>query len=70
MSRRHFIQKVVGIFLSVVGILLILNSVSGITGFVIAEPIEKGLSSVIGLAFVVIGVVFVRKKKVKKGYEY
>ena len=49
-------QKTLGAILILTGIVLILNSFSGITGFVVAESLGKSVSSILGLVFVIGGV--------------
>jgi len=62
-KKRQF-----GLFLTVVGILIILSSVSGITGNVISNVfVEKSLFTIIGLAFFVGGLVlFISGERYKK----
>jgi putative component of toxin-antitoxin plasmid stabilization module len=50
-------QNAASYVLIFIGAVLILNSLSGITGFVIAEAIGTGISGIIGLALVIGGVV-------------
>ncbi len=49
-------KKGIGSILAFIGIVLILNSFSGITGFVIIENINKNVSGIFGFAFFVAGV--------------
>lgn len=57
-------RKILGIVLFLIGGFLIFNSFSGMTGFVVAENIEKNISSIIGLMLVIGGIVlFVRGKE-------
>jgi hypothetical protein len=48
-------HKIAGAILFLIGIVLIFNSFSGITGFVVLENIGKGVSSIFGLVFVLGG---------------
>lgn len=48
-------KKVIGIILIIVGFVFVLNSFSGITGFVIAESVGKGISGVLGLVLIIGG---------------
>lgn len=47
----------IGIFLTLAGFVFILNSISGITGYVITEDISLGESSIYGFIIVVGGLV-------------
>jgi type IV secretory pathway TrbD component len=47
--------KGVGIVLFLAGFILILNSFSGITGYIIINNIEEGFSSIFGLVLIIIG---------------
>ncbi len=56
--------KILGIILFLVGCIFILNSFSGITGFVVAESVGKGVSGILGLVLVIGGVlVFVEGRE-------
>jgi hypothetical protein len=55
MVTKSKIRFFVGIFSLIMGFILILNSLSGITGFVVSENIEKTPSSVFGLVFLISG---------------
>lgn len=62
------VMKNLGIFFFLIGVVLILNSLSGITGFIIAERVGTSVSGILGLVFLVVGVLlFVSglEKKVK-----
>jgi cobalamin biosynthesis protein CobD/CbiB len=48
-------RKTLGAISFLIGVVLILNSLSGITGFVIAETIGTGISGIIGLVLVIGG---------------
>ena len=55
-----------GVVLFWIGVAFILNSFSGITGYVVAEEIGKSVSSILGLVFVVGGLaLFIRGNKLK-----
>ena len=62
-------MKLTGVILILIGIILILNSLSGITGFVISESIGTSVSGIIGLAFIIGGVffLFLSSRKQKEG---
>lgn len=53
---KERVIKSIWILLIVVGVLLLLNSFSGITGFVVSENLQGGLSIVWGLVFIVGGI--------------
>jgi len=53
---RIRLKKVAGIVLIFVGFLLILNSFSGITGFVISENLEKETGSIFGFILIISGI--------------
>ncbi len=58
--------KMVGVILFLVGLILTLNSLPGITGNVIGGGISNDLGSIFGLALVVIGgIVFLSQAKEK-----
>lgn len=60
----HPYQKAAGVILFFIGFIFILNSLSGMTGFAIAESIGKIPSSIIGLIFIIGGILlFVRGKE-------
>jgi len=54
MQKRGF--KISGIVLVIVGIVLIINSFSGITGFAILENVTNSTSSILGIILVVVGI--------------
>ena len=64
-------QKAAALIFMIVGAVLILNSLSGITGFVISESIGTSVSGILGLVFIIGGVLlFVNgreERKVKEG---
>lgn len=55
MEKR--VSKILGIILVTAGIILVLNSMSGITGFVIFKDISKTIGSILGLAFISVSVI-------------
>ena len=55
MKRGYYYKKFFGIVLMFVGVTLILNSLSGITGFAIAEEIGTEFSSIFGFAILLLG---------------
>ena len=55
-ERYATYQKAAGMISILIGIFFILNSFSGITGFAVAEGIGKGTSGILGLVFVVGGI--------------
>jgi len=55
MGKRMF--RILGIISLVIGALFLLNSFSGITGFVIVEEVGRNVSGVLGLIFVLVGMV-------------
>ncbi len=48
-------QRIFGGFLILLGLILILNSISGITGLVIVEEISKEIGSILGIIFIIAG---------------
>ncbi len=50
------LQKNLGILFILIGSIFILNASSGITGFFIIEKIGEGISSILGLIFVALGI--------------
>ncbi len=48
--------KVLGILSVILGIFFLLNAYTSITGFVIAEKIGKGVSSILGIVFIAVGI--------------
>lgn len=64
MKMKSEFQKISGIILIAAGIVLVLNSSPGITGFIISEFISRGASSALGLVFIVGGILlFLRGKE-------
>lgn len=60
-------RKIIGTTLILIGFLFILNSFPGITGFAVAESVGNGVSGILGLVFVVGGVlVFNLENQLKK----
>ena len=55
MKKR--VLKIFGILSFFIGIIFILNTFSGITGFSILEGLSSGISSIIGLVFIAVGIV-------------
>ena len=52
---KKILQSILGILFIFTGIVLILNSFSGITGFVVFENISKNTGSIFGIVFIVVG---------------
>jgi energy-coupling factor transporter transmembrane protein EcfT len=63
--RKIFFKKY-GIFLILMGSLFILNSLSGITGFIIAKSIGKNISSIFGFVLVVGGILVLMSIRIIK----
>lgn len=59
-------EKIIGALMFFIGTILILNSFSGITGFVVAESIGKGISSILGFALIVGGILFMAEGREEK----
>ena len=59
-------SRILGVVLIIIGFLFILNSLSSITGFAVAESIGKGASSLVGIALVIGGVLMFISKKEKR----
>lgn len=57
MNKRDL--RIVGIFSIFLGIVFLLDSFSGITGFVVFEGIKKSASSILGTIFIVGGLILV-----------
>jgi len=53
------VLRILGIVLLLLGVFFILNAGSGITGFVVFEDVGKGVSSILGIAFVVGGILLI-----------
>jgi len=67
MKKRTF-KFISGVFLILVGVFLIFNSFSGITGFVIFEN-TKNVRGILGLVFIVVGaVLFITRGEEEKRY--
>ncbi|MGD9275934.1 MAG: hypothetical protein PVJ67_02065 [Candidatus Pacearchaeota archaeon] len=60
-------KRGIGILFFAFGILLILNSFHGLTGFAIYEKIREAQSSVFGLMFILVGVFLISLGKLEKG---
>lgn len=54
---KRSVMRALGILLILAGVLFVLNSFSGITGFAVAELVGKATGSIIGLVFIVGGIV-------------
>lgn len=48
-------RKIIGIILFLIGAILIFNSFSGMTGFVVSNLVGKGISSILGFGFIIGG---------------
>ena len=57
MSRK--ILRTLGVISFIFGAVLLLNSFSGITGFVIIEDLERNMGSVWGVAFIIVGILLI-----------
>jgi len=59
MGRKIKLSSIIGIIYLLLGIIILLNSFSGITGFVIFEDVNVKWSSVLGVVFVLIGILII-----------
>ena len=61
MKKR--VVRIIGFVFLVFGIILLLNSFSGITGYVIFKDVGKGVGSILGLVFVIGGLVLLMAER-------
>jgi len=60
------IQKIIGGVLILIGFVFILNSYFGITGFIVAESTNERVGSILGLVFMIGGLILVMSELEKK----
>lgn len=61
------ILRYIGLMSSLVGVIFLFNATSDITGFVIVEEIGKGVSSVLGIALVIGGLLILMSSRDEEG---
>lgn len=67
MINKRAIYASIGFIFLFVGFSYILNSITGISGFIISEDIDQKTNGVFGLAFTVLGLFFLSKARRAKG---
>ncbi len=59
--------RLAGVLSFVIGIIFLIHSFSGITGFIIHEELNKNTSSILGAVFILIGIILL---SARRDYEY
>ena len=62
-------KKIISLGSIVIGIIILLNSFSGITGFIVLEDVGKTASSILGIVLVISGILLLMAREGKGGLE-